>query len=625
VVLLSCDDEAVGLAAAALEFDVDDPAADFGRRVEARFRIARDGSPDAVRRETARFRARPAEPSTVPPFFGVCCALVLAASRMTSDEGTRAHNYYERLWPVLGRQPAQPGPYDFSYVPWLFKYLAEWLENDLGGARGSLILAEGGPKHVGSAINQCLFRERDKEHLAGFFADKVGPRRDEFDLLRLLQISADRHRLTKRAQQALATRELHESARAALAAAFETWDGTRPDPRGGRSWLATLHLAVNRGMRLTVSADTAPAGLDLGDGRRLDDPARDRFRIGGAELSEMRTRGLRWGPARAHGIYLPPAGDTLIFEVREDRGLVWARAPVADHVFVLTCAHELQGRLITHISQLRGLAELPPGWKLYERVPRDMLPAGVAEAGLAHRPAVALVGGLRLGRSAFLTGFSPRVEVGDVEEQLTVRVSNEQVGALHAGGSLQLMLSAGDHVVEVGDGLARWTVHMLDRNPARPGYGRLTYPLSDRGVRLGASEDATEGLHACGALLSEPYTGDLPLMLRAREVVLITEDGVGLRESAPSAPHWLWQVGLDERGVRWAVELASDIVWVVSAVHAVAVRPRVPSRLDRTAVAAVEALSKRSNPRIHSLRRRDRSAAQAAFDVMAELAQEHQA
>ena len=207
VVLLACDDEAVQAAAAALELDGADPAAEFGRIVEARFHVARDASPDKLRKAVARWRAHPAHPGDVAPFFGACCAFVLAASRMTTDGAVHAVNYYDRLWDVLGLRPARAGQYDFSYLPHLFAHLAKWLREDLHGARGHLHVEEGGPHHVSYPINQCLFRERDKEHLADFFASRVGRRRGGLDLVRLLQVSSDRHHLTHRARHALAGSE----------------------------------------------------------------------------------------------------------------------------------------------------------------------------------------------------------------------------------------------------------------------------------------------------------------------------------------------------------------------------------------------------------------------------------
>ncbi len=613
-VLLACDDGAVRAAAQTLDVQAADPGAEFGTLVETKFRIARDGSPDSIRRQTRSFRVLAQEPDAIPPFFGAACALVLAASRMTTDDAAHTVNYYDRLWTVLGRRPRRSGPYDFSYLPHLFAQLACWLAGELGGVRGHLHVAQGGPPHVGYPINQCLFRERDKEHLAEFFAERVGRRHRELDLLRLLQVSSDRHHLTHRARHAIATPELADLARAALTHAFQTWDGSRPDPRGGGSWLATLHLSVNRGFKLSISAPDAAPGLALGGGRTLEDPAFDLVTLSGAEFAELATRGLRWGPANAKGIYLPVAGETLIFEVREDTGLVWVAFPAADHVYVLTRSSGLQRRLAAYASRLPGTSAPPRGWNLFERVPAGQLPEGVTDLSAA-RPPVSLTGGLRIGRRQYLTGRPPRVEVGDVDEPLTILVDDAEVAELAAGQDLQLDLTAGEHTVDVG-GVVRWSFHMLDRNPARPEYGQLAYPLTDRGVRAGATA-ASQDVCVRGALLSEPYDGDIPLMLRAGGALVVDADGSSTTIEAPNPPLWVRRVGLDPTGARWEADLSGDPAWIITAYQAVAIRPQAPTQLDARARAAVDLLAGRAAPRVRSLYRRDRDAAYAAFAEMA--------
>lgn len=621
VVLLACDDEALHAAAAVLGVSSADPGAEFGRLVEARFHIARDGSPDNIRRAAVRFRTRPHESADVAPFFGACCAFVLAASRMTTDGAAHAVNYYDRLWDVLGRRPERPGQYDFTYLPHLFRYLAEWLREGLHGARGHLHIEEGGPHNVGYAINQCLFRERDKEHLAEFFGHRVGRRRAELDLVRLLQVSSDRHHLTQRARQALAEPRLQDLVRASLTHAFETWDGTRPDPRGGRSWLASLHLSVNRNLRLTLSAAEAPPGLALDADRVLHDPQRDRLPLHPTELSELATRGLRWGSTGSNGIYLPPAGETLIFEVHEDTGLIWVPAPTADHVFVLTSDNAVQHRLAVYATRLRGADALPRGWSLYERVPSERLPANAATSVLT-RPAVTLAGGLRIGPRQYLTGHSPRVEVGDVEEPLSVRIDGAEAAIAHAGGDVELDLPAGGHHIDVGGGLIRWTVHMLDRNPARTEYGQLAYPLTDRGARAGATRRIeADGPTVCGALLSDPYTGDIPLMLRATKVILIAADGSSETQDAPEPPSWLAHIGLPVAGLRWEAVVGPDVIWALTSQQAIAIRSAVPAQLDERARAAVQTLCQSAKPRVRSLHRADRAEAAEAFTEMATLVQ----
>ncbi len=619
VVLLVCDDEAIHAAASALGSTAVDPAVEFGRLTEARFRIARDGTPDNIRRQAARFRAHAHDPAEVPPFLGACCAFVLAASRMTTDGAVHAVNYYERLWEVLDRRPATSGPYDFSYLPHLFRYLAEWLRVDLHGERGHLYIQEGGPSHVGYAINQCLFRASDRGQLAEFFATRLGHRREALDLARLLQVSPDRHRLTYRARQAVVAPELEELVRAALTHAYETWDGRRPDPRGGRSWPASLHLSVNRKLRLTISATEAPAGFALDDTRVLEHPERDRVPLYPHELPELATHGLRWGSADAHGIYLPRAGETFIFEVREDTGLAWVHAPTANHVFVLTSDRALQRELAAYAAHVRETDALPQSWSLYERVASTRLPADTADS-VVSRPPVALVGGLRIGTRTYLTGFGPRIEVGAVDQPLSVYIDGSEFAVVHAGDDAQLQLPAGEHHVDVGNGLVRWTVQMLDRAAARPEYGQLVYPLTDRGARAGASaRDQVDDATVCGALLSEAYTGDIPLMLRAPKVVVIAADGSSETQVAPDPPDWLAHIGLPVAGVRWEARLGQEAAWALTNEQAIAIRPEVPAHLDEEARATLEALCLRPKPRVRSLRRTDRASASEAFTKMATL------
>ncbi|HXN39371.1 MAG TPA: hypothetical protein VN892_15130 [Solirubrobacteraceae bacterium] len=620
VALLCCDDEAVHAAANGLGSAANEPAAEFGRLVEARFHIGHDGSPDRIRRDTVRFRTGEHDRDEVPPFFGACCAFVLAASRMTSDGALHTGNYYDRLWEVLGNRPTHSSPYDFGYMPYLFQYLEEWLRTDIDGERGHLYVQRSGPQHVGYAINQCVFRERDKERLAEFFADRVGRGREALDLVRLLQVSSDRHRLTQRARQAIAAPELQELARAALTHAFETWDGTRPDPRGGRSWLASLHLSVNRNVRLTISAPEAPEGLALDEERVLEHPERDRVPLLASELCELVTHGIRWGSTEASGIYLPRSGETLVFEVREDSGLVWVSAPEAEHVFVLTCDRDMQSRLRSHLVDINAPSVLPEGWRLHARVPVAELPTGLA-GSVASRPPVALVAGLRIGTNRYLAGCGPRLEIGDVDERISVWVDDLEYAVLDAGGNVQLDLPVGEHHLDVGSGLVHWTLHFLERNPARPAYGQLVYPFSDRGSRAGAStRSSIEGPTVCGALLSEAYSGDIPLMLRTTNVVIVAADGTSESRDAPDPPGWLAHIGLAGSGTRWEVEIPPEALWALTATQAIAIRPAVPVAPDAEARAAIERIGRRPRPRVRSLHRADREAAFQAFaQILAQL------
>ena len=608
-VLLACDDNAVSSAAEGLGLDDAGAVDRFGRCVEVRYGLAASGSVEGVRRDTVQFRRLPNRAEAVPPFLGVCALMVLAASRMTATNGTSTSNYYERLWETLGEQPRRRPPYEFDYAPWMFRYLAEWLEGDLGGTRGLLVLADGGPAYIGCAINQCVFRQRDKEHLAEFFAARVPRNSEHLDLLRLLQVSTHHHYLTHRAQEVISDPVLQPMARAALARELKHWDGTIPDAHGGRSWPGVLHLSVNRGLRLSLSAPDASPDLDLGDGRGPHEP----MALTPDELSTLSDRGLRYGRQGHPGVFLPAAGDTLMFEVREDAGLVWVKAPTQPFLYVLSRDRDLQRSLADYLSTGRGTSELPQRWQLFERVPAERLPDELGTSATAGaRPPVALVGGLRLGR-AWLTGHPPHIELGDVEEALSVIVDGRPAGQVHSGGEFAMDLPEGDHRIEVGDGLASFVVHMFARNPARAPYGQLACSLDARGARTGARAQAREP-SVCGAALGTPHAGPMPLMLRARSVKLITDEGACVRRNAPPAPSWLAAVGLDPGAARWEVAVGDDIAWALTANTATMVQALVPQRLDRAAAAAIVALGERA--RVRSLHPDERDAAGPAFATL---------
>jgi hypothetical protein len=368
-------------------------------------------------------------------------------------------------------------------------------------------------------------------------------------------------------------------------------------------------LSVNRGLRLSVSAPEAPPDLNLGDGR---DP-HELMALRPDELSTLAERGLRFGRQGHPGVFLPAGGDTLMFEVREDTGLVWVKAPSHASVYVLSRDRDLQRTLADYLSTGRGTSDLPQRWQLFERVPVERLPEELgATAAAGARPPVAVVGGLRLGRG-WLTSHPPHIELGEVEEALSVIIDGRPAGEVRSGGEFALDLLEGDHRVEVGDGLASFVVHMFARNPAPARYGQLACSLDARGARTGARAQAREP-SVCGAAVSTPHTGQVPLMLRARSVKLITDEGACVRQDAPPAPSWLAAVGLDPRAARWEVVLADDIAWAITSNTAIMVRALASEHLDRAAAVAVAALGEHA--RVRSLQPDDRDAAGAAFAAL---------
>jgi len=105
-----------------------------------------------------------------PPFIAGLALCVLAASKMGS-EGKWSTNYYYWLNKLLDRE--NPGskrrPPGFDKIPYLWKILNLWLEEDCEGKRGLPTAKQAGPpnrKYVSWPISQALFRpEADKKEL----------------------------------------------------------------------------------------------------------------------------------------------------------------------------------------------------------------------------------------------------------------------------------------------------------------------------------------------------------------------------------------------------------------------------------------------------------------------------
>ncbi len=608
-VLLSCDEDSIVRAGTGLGYEPGRALGRFVQTVEMRHHIGTTGSIESVRRSTVQFNQSSGRAQLTPPFLAVCAVMVLAASRMTADESGTTGAYYRRLWETLGATPQHRPPDGFDYAPRLFSYLAQWLDRDLDGRRGVLLQSGGGPSQIGCAINQCVFRQRDKEYLASFFAHRLHRAGVHFDLLRLLQVSSERHYLTKRALAVISAPETATMARSALEQAYRAWDGTVPDSHGGNSWLGTLRLSV-RHVRLSVSKPVAALDGDAGFGELTPVPL--------SMLPTLAETGFRVGRHGDRGLYIPPTGDTLTFEMSEDNGVVWVRAPSQETVYVITRDRELQRKLADRLVVGRAASELPDRWQMFDRVSAERLPATALEQVARARPAVALAGGLRLG-NGWLVGSGPRIEVGDVDATLKLAINGEVVDVLRRGEEYELDLNEGDHRVEVGEGLVCFTVHMLQRNPARPPYGELASSLDERGLRSGASREPREPF-VCGAALSTDYPGPLPVLFRASSVALITDGGVGLREERPRVPRWLRAVGLDPEIARWQLEVEDDVAWALNGRRVAMLTSVVIDRLDHAAKAAVRQAGTRAL--VRSCCDASTAEAEQAFAALVALAHE---
>jgi hypothetical protein len=109
-----------------------------------------------------------------PPCIALLALLSLAAEDMHGGEGFVAHDYYNRLMPLLGvddeteKKRVERAYRDCSQTLW--GALNDWLES-LGGDRGLPTAFALGNKHVGLPISQAILRATDREKLREFFEE----------------------------------------------------------------------------------------------------------------------------------------------------------------------------------------------------------------------------------------------------------------------------------------------------------------------------------------------------------------------------------------------------------------------------------------------------------------------
>jgi hypothetical protein len=604
--LLCCDDEVIRTTGARLGIAREEAVQKFATAVELQWRLRDEDTLKRVRRACILFRGRDKSVVAPPFFLGALALLVLAASRMTAGVEHATHNYYERLWELVGEP--RTGRHDLSYIPHAFALLAEWLRDDLDGRHGHLLLPEPGRlAYVGVAINQCVFRRRDRELLAHFFADRWPQQSMNIDPLRLLQLSSHRHVLTDRAQRALADPAQEDLVRTALYIARESWDGSLPQADGGRGWRARLQLGLRPHLRLLYSVPGAPSPIRIAPGRLLR-PGIDREQLPLDRLATLRIRPITIGDRRSGAVVVPCCGETLVFESHEDAGLVWVERATEETVFVLSCSASVKSALTVYMSRGSGLGAVAPGWALFARVPSSKLPAELLRAELGGQIPVRLTGGLRLDRRVYLTSAGPRVETSKLEDRLTVSVDGIPIAQLGSDATLQLELAEPKiYAVDVG-GLRQERLAAVSGGEDPP-YGEVLTRLDTASSRRGTGHALAaemDGQTVCGALLDPPSPViQLPLMRRSRApVTLIDRDGGGRTVDPGRPPDWLREAGLDPAASRWEVPIHDDTVWVIAGREAINVcRDRQsPQQLDATARAAVAEMLARPPHLVRALR-----------------------
>ncbi len=118
-----------------------------------------------------RWQVESGEP---PPTVALLAVLSLAAEDMHGGDGFVAHDYYNRLMPLLdvdneeGKERVIRSYRECSHLLW--DSLNGWLE-DLDGERGLPTAFALGYRHVGLPISQAILRTTDREKLREFFTE----------------------------------------------------------------------------------------------------------------------------------------------------------------------------------------------------------------------------------------------------------------------------------------------------------------------------------------------------------------------------------------------------------------------------------------------------------------------
>lgn len=567
-VVLACDDETLRAVGERLGYGSMDSASAFAQDVKIAFEVGHiNGFKYSVREE---FDKRP-RPRPLPEFFSLLCLWVLAASRMGADERYPTAEYYGRLNGLLEISGDDQLPC-FEFIQVLFQRFADWLADDLCGERGRLILPESPhPPWVGLAVSQTVFRARDRQVLSQFFSQRLRTL-DGFDPVRRLRRWSGRHQLTNHAVLLVDNEQAEERVRAGIRAAFQAWDGAElvTTPSGvGRLWPATVHLLPHPDPRLQLGAgNTKPLEFELDGKASVLDPGAE-VEAPWALIDRVRQASLQLGDARSPsgGLRLPQLGDTIIFELSEE-GLLRVEKPSVEIVWVLTREGSLQEQLARRRLNDRGL--LPEWWKLFRDVPLAELPHVERAAAPQAQEPLRLAGGLPLDRVLYLSGFAPVLEAGELDlaedELLPVWVNEQQVGSIGSGERLPLHAQEpGTYRVVVGEG--EFTVtYDVEALGERAGVGTLCHRLNGaNALRSGArpSQVDTDAPTICGAAVSTPYQGELPILTRsATALATIDRDGEVTLHDRLSTPAWFAEVGFDEDG-RWEI-FRPDVVWLVS-------------------------------------------------------------
>lgn len=163
-VYLQVDDELLRSVASKIGIPQDDSRAAFVTAVRHRARLNDDPFFKFFQYRYWETQLK-ADLTTPPPFIAFLGLCVLAAFDMANDKNVSSANYYVRLEELLNVKR----PKKFNDVGELWERLNHWLDDDLGQKFGRATASYVNRRHVGYPISQALLRTADRQKLPDFY------------------------------------------------------------------------------------------------------------------------------------------------------------------------------------------------------------------------------------------------------------------------------------------------------------------------------------------------------------------------------------------------------------------------------------------------------------------------
>ncbi len=396
-------------------------------------------------------------PHPALPFLALT---VLAASRMGESDAISPIAYYKPLRQLIFPADTAGGaPGSFTdHIEELWQDFAQWVNDDLGGRRGTLVLRDPGfHRFVGPAIQHAIVRSSDLRHLDEFFW-RIGLGAQEevpgVQLRRSLAVWARPKpvRWAKRLLRIADDKQFAQYCEALLEREAARWDGRPHDPRTGRP-IGRIRLGISSPRRRP----------SFGFYAQWDDRLPENVVV----MIKGETRTMR----RSHGWYAPhplpeielgealrsgvefrsdgapftfPALDAYALSYDDDLG-IWVSVDTVSYgdQHLIMVREKDVADAFSYLSAIssspptknrRTASSWPQGWRIIENVRIDARPQGTPPLALASLipvgggPRLRLVGGLPITSSVavYLQGGEPAVALNDLGEAFELLVHSTE-------------------------------------------------------------------------------------------------------------------------------------------------------------------------------------------------------